>query len=156
MDLRECCCPDCHTPTLCSSALAVAPAEDWGSYQRVSADHRCTGARRSPLLPDSGTAGHRKVEIPAPPPASCRLSHSPARSDLIRAKGGGEEGVLRGWKCHAHCFTSVPSKEASYVKRVQTNNLQETCCYPVIKSIAKEFLGICSSIIRNGVSVLSK
>ena len=110
MDLRECYCPGCHTPTLCSSALAVAPAEDCGSCRQASADHRCTGARRSPLLPDSGTAGHRKVEIPAPPPTSCHLSHSPARSDLIGAQGGGEERVLRGWKCHAHCCTSVPSR----------------------------------------------
>lgn len=88
MDLRKCCCPGHHTPTLCSSAPVVSPAEGWGSYQQASADHRCTGARRSPLPPGSGRAGHRRVGIPVPPPASCRSSHSPARFDLHTVQGG--------------------------------------------------------------------
>lgn len=92
MDLKKCCCPGHHTPTLCSSALEVAPAEGWCTSQWASADHRCTWARRSPLPPGSGRAGHRNVEIPAPPPASGHLSHSPARSDLRTAKGGGRGG----------------------------------------------------------------
>lgn len=100
MDLRKCCCPRCHTPTLCSSALVVSPAEVWGTYQWASSDHHCTGARRSPLLPDSGRAWHRKVEISVPPPASCHSSHSPAHSDLITAKGGwlGDDGMFCRWK----------------------------------------------------------
>lgn len=98
MDLRKYCCPGCHTPTLYSSALAVGPAEGYGTYQQASAGHHCTEAHRSPLLPGSGTAGHRKVEIPGPPPAACHSTHSPARSDLIAAQGGrgGEKRVLSG------------------------------------------------------------
>lgn len=102
MDLRKYCCPGRHTPTLYSSALAVAPTEGLGTYQQASADHQYTGVRRSPLLPDNGTTGHRKVEIPAPPPTVCHSAHSPVHSDLIAALAGreGGEGVLSGYISH--------------------------------------------------------
>lgn len=85
MGRKKCCCPGRHTPTPCSSAPVVSPAEDWRTPQRVSADRHCRGARRSALPRGSGTAGRRRAGTPALPPAACRLSRSPARSGLRTA-----------------------------------------------------------------------
>lgn len=88
MGWRRSCCPGRRTPTLYSSVQAVAAAEGCDTDQQVCADHHYTGKHRKVRPPGSGTAGHRRAGTHVLPPVCGRLSHSPARSDLMEPKTG--------------------------------------------------------------------
>lgn len=159
MDLRKCCCPGYHTPTLCSSALVVAPAEGWGTYQRASADHCYTGACRSSLPQSIGRAGHRKVEIPVPPPTSFHLSRSPAHSDLNLSKGRKGRGRRNGWRCGVSCLKHVQTNNLTSVNFQNCNGARERNSMEndaAVQSRMKSLVGNMGLIVRVTIIIIMK